>query len=66
MLIFHSAPPVDGTCDGLRAGVVRVEMRMGVCWNNITNDARMGWKNSRQMTIMEIVPVSSACKIVLS
>ena len=51
---------VDGTCDDLAAGVIKIEMRIGACPNYGDNDGQVGWKNSRQMTVMEIVPRPSS------
>ena len=51
---------VDGTCDGISAGLILIEFNVGIC-DGYSEDAdtRIGGLNGRQVTVTEIIPAST-------
>ena len=56
---------VDGTCFNIPAGSVDVELRIGPCDSYGDNDGLVGWKNNRQLLIMEIIPRAATAGTVI-
>ena len=56
---------VDGTCFNIPAGSVDVELRIGPCPGYGDNDGEVGWKNNRQLLIMEIIPRAATAGIII-
>ena len=56
---------VDGTCFNIPAGSVDVELRIGPCPGYGDNDGLVGWKNNRQLLIMEIIPRTATAGIII-
>lgn len=49
---------VDGTCYGIPAGNIRVDLNIAACDDYSSSDSATGWNSPRSMVIMEIIPTT--------
>lgn len=56
--------PVDGTCSGIPAGRVKIDVHIANCQiSNQTTDGETGWESSRRLMVMEVHPHSGILKL---
>lgn len=54
VFLFFSPPPVEGLCEGVKAGLVDVAVWVGTCADYPRGDASTGWNSVSRIIIEEL------------